>query len=270
MTAPSGKLYPVGARYVAMYEFGADGFLKAPDQSAYEGRQIVGMQAFTLTLPEYQRISHKGDDRILQVDFLPPTEQATAEIQVSEEDLQNLAIMTSTLVRTLGEAKVVGLATDQQGNEPDLGLLMFQQAVSGTGTRVWRSFIIPRARLSPRPSGFNENASQHSFQVAMNVSSAHLWGETFVLGTDGFEEAQIVMLHTQYKPNLVGFLGNGTEDEFLFPTAKPAVATGKIHGVWVDGVKKTLTTDYTVTTTAVTFVAAPANNTKITVLYEYD
>lgn len=270
MAATSGRLYPVGARYVNLYQFGADGYLAATDENAYEGRQIVGMQAFNVTLPEYRRISHQGDDRVLQVDFLPPTEQATAELNVAEEDLANLAIMTSTLVRTLGEAKLLGLATDQQGNEPDLGLLMFQQAVSETGSRVWRSFIIPKARLSPRPSGFNENASTHNIQIAMNVASSHLWGETFVAGTDGYEESQLVMMHTQYKPHLVGFVGDATETVFSFPASKPAVSTGKIHGVWVDGVKQTITTHYTVTTTAVTFLSAPASGANVAVLYEYD
>lgn len=270
MTAPTGQLYPVGARYVALYEYAAGGFLAATDENPYEGSQIVGMQTFNVTLPDYRRISHQGDDRVLQVDFLPPTEQATAEINVSEENLANLAIMTSTLVRTIGEAKLLGLATSEQGNEPDLGLLMYQQAVSGTGTRVWRSFMIPRGRLSPRPSGFNENPSQHNIQVAMNVSSAHLWGETFVQGTDGFEEAQVLIMHTQYKPNICAFIGDNSTTAFSLPTAKPAVSTDKIHGVWVDGVKKTLTTHYTVTTTAITFLTAPADGATIVVLYEFN
>lgn len=275
MAAPSGKEYGVGARYATMFELGSDGYFipaTSDPQDAYEGVQLVGAQTFNVNLPDYRRISHQGDDRVLQVDFLPPTEQATAELNVAEEDLSNLAIMTSVIVRTIGEAKMIGLATDQQGNEPDVGLLLFQQAVDESGSRRWRSYLIPKARLSPRPSGFNENPATHNIQVAMSISSAHIWGTAFSAVDDGFTESQLLIVHTQYKPKLVGFEGDGTTTVFSFPAAFQAQATTKIHGVWVNGVVQVITTDYTATTAAITFEAGsiPASGENIVVFYEYD
>lgn len=273
MAVIDGKSYPVGARHARLYEFNASGYLNAQSVSVpYEGVQIVGAQTFEVTLPEYRRIAHPGDDQVLQTDFLPPTEPATATLNVGEEDLVNLATMTSVSVRTLGESKQMFLATDQQGNEPDLGLLLFQQSLDGSGLRNWRGFQIPRGRLSPRPSGFNENPATHAYQVVMGVSTKTLWGETLTNSLYGATKGQIGLMHTQYKPHVVAWLGDGTEDVFSFHADRPAVSTAKINGVWVNGVLKVLTTDYTVTTTAITFGPSdiPASGAVITCFYEYD
>jgi acetate kinase len=61
------------------------------------------------------------------------------------------------------------------------------------------------------------------------------------------------------------YTGTGSQTAFLNMTHAPA-ATSSI-AVFVDGVYKTPTTDYTVSGTTLNFVSAPANNAKVVVLH---
>lgn len=271
MTDVVSQVFPVGLRHARFYALNANNYPAASSTTVYEGVQIVGGQTFNITNPSYREITHKGDDRILATDFLPPDEKATAELRVAREDLANLAVFTGVTARDLGEARVLPFATDKQGTEPDVGLFLFQQAVDSAGARVWRSFQLPIVRIAPQPKGMDENPAEHLYQVNASVVQKYLWGEALTTVNDGATEMQYAIQHTVNRPHIVAWLGDGVEDVFAFHASRPAASTAKIHGVWVNGVLKVLTTDYTVTTTEITFGVGdvPANNDLITCFYEY-
>jgi hypothetical protein len=262
--------FPVGLRHVRFYALNANSYPNATSTTVYEGTQIVGGQSFAVTNPNYQEISHRGDDRILAVDFLPPTEKATAELRVAREDLANLASFTGVTARDLGEARVLPFATNKQGSEPDVGLLAFQQQVDSAGARTWRSFQMPIVRIAPQPKGMDENPSEHLYQISAQVVNKYLWGEALSNANDGALEMQYAIQHTVSKPHVVAWLGDNIAVDFLFHADRQAVSTAKIHGVWVDGVKKVGGgTDYTEGTDDITFGVAPTSGALITCFYEY-
>ena len=47
MTAPSGTMLPVGARYCAVFALNSDGIIAATSTTPYEGVQAAGVKAFT-------------------------------------------------------------------------------------------------------------------------------------------------------------------------------------------------------------------------------
>ena len=270
MTVVSGKLLPVGLRHVQILQLNAAGYPNATSPTVvYEGVQAVGGKTFTLTIPDSRIISHTGDDRTLAQDILPPLETMTSELRVARNDLDVYAILTNTNVVTVGESKLVGIGTDLLGFEPDLSILMYQQAVDAvSGLRVWRSFLMPKARAVPKPDGMNENASEHVFQVLPKNTTKYLWGLAFALGTEGFTEAQMIEIHTQYRPWIAAWRGNNAALEFNFHADRQAAeitpSTWKIHGVWVDGVPGTPTE----AADGVTFAVAPADLANIVCFYE--
>lgn len=266
MSATSGKQLPIGLRFAAIFALDANGRPAASTTSAYEGLEIRGPKTFSLTPPDPRQISHMGNDRVLAVDILPPTEPTRGELRASVNDFAVHALLTGTQVKTVGEASEIAYNTDKQGSEPQVGLLLYQQSLSvGDGLRHYRAFVIPLAVCIPKPQGMSENPEDVTYVINPTLSNDRLWGDTLVLADDGITEASIFEYMCEGKPKLVAFLADGTEDEFLFPTSAPAKSTAKI-AVFKNGVE--ITAGITKATTKVTFTSAPTLNDNITVFYE--
>jgi hypothetical protein len=268
MTAATGKQLPVGLRSAIIFALTAAGFPAGNDDIIpYEGVAFSGPKAFTLTIPEPRKITHTGGDRPLAVDYLPPTDAASGELRVADYRQDIHAILTGVASGSVGEAVETGHANSKQGFEPQVGLLLYQQSLDlATGARRWRSIIIPKALCIPQPGGFADSPQDVVYKIAPQVVTARLWGDTLVLGTDGYESAQFFEYMTENPPKIISFLGDGAEDEFSFPAGALAKAEAKV-AVFKDGVAITGAA-VTITTAKVTFTAAPALNSNVTIFYE--
>jgi hypothetical protein len=265
MSAVSGKQVPVGLRHATVFALNANGSPAATNTTAYEGLTIKGAQAFDLNIPDPRKITHVGDDRPLQIDYLPPIEGLAGELRAARQDFDVYALLTDTEVVTVGESKFVGIGTDKQGSEPQVGLLLYQQALDENGARHWRSFLIPRATLYARPNGMNESPSVNRYILSPAITTKHLWETAFAEGTEGFVESQVLQGMHKYKPKLVAYVAATATTEFVLPAASPAADTAKMS-IWVDGVSQTA--DITKATDKVQFATAPGNNKRVMVFYE--
>lgn len=266
MPTVSGKQFGVGARYCCLYQLNESGSPAATSETtAYAGSQLVGLKAFDLTIPEPTKITHMGDDRPLQIDYLPPTEAASGEIRVGRDDQEILALVQGISRVVIGESSLIGLATSEMGNEPQVGLLMYQQSLDEAGVRNWRWFLIPRATLYAAPGGFSETAAEHRFTVSPAVVSKHLWETAFSLTTEGFVEAQILSGQSRYRPAIAAWLAATGSTSFALPVDSPAANTTKMV-VWVDGVEQTV--GVTLGTTQIVFQTAPGNLKRVFTFYE--
>jgi hypothetical protein len=261
----AGRQYGVGARRAILFALNASGSPAATDTSPYSGVQIVGIKGFEPTQPDARKITHTGDDSPLQVDFLPPTEAMSGSMDVAEEDQAVLEILTGNKSVTLGEAKVQGLSTSNQGFESQVGLLIFQQSLSSAGARNWRWFLFPKAIVYPHEGGFNDNPAVHKFQVAPAVVSSHLWETAFAAATEGFTRAQGIIGHSHYMPSVVSWLASTSTVTFALPALEPAATITKMV-VWVEGV---MSTSWTCATTQIVTGTAPGNNKRVICFYEH-
>ena len=267
MSATSGKQLSVGLRYAVAFALNSNGTPAASSTSVYEGVQFEGAKAYELTFPESRRITHVGDDRVQAVDYLPPTESVAGKLQTAKNNFTLDALLTGVDVATIGEAKIVARATDQQGFEPQFGLLLYQQSLDAASRlRRWRFHILPIAKAIPQSSGMGDQAAVFDYQIAPTPTNYHLWGTALALNTEGATEAVVIEGMSEGKPNIVAWLGNGTEDEFLFPTSKPAIDVAKV-AVWKNGTL--VSSGLTVATTGITFTVAPSNNDRIVAFYEW-
>jgi len=266
MSNASGQQYAVGLRYAVVFELNTDGRPNATAQTAYEGLEFKGPKAFSLNTPEPRQISHYGWDRVAAVDYLPPTEPVSGEITVSQEDLDLDALLENVTKFNVGEATLLAGASDQQGSEPDVALLLYQQSLDATTKiRNWRFIIIPKARVKALPGGMDENAGENRYTFVAAPSANHLWGAAMVSGTEGAEEAAFFRGQAVYKPKVVAYLGDNSTVLFSFPAAAQAANTDKV-AVFVDGTEQT--SGITVATTGVTFTTAPALDADIVIFYE--
>lgn len=270
MTATSGKQLAVGIRRAVIFELDTNGYPAATGTTAYEGIEVTGPKAFSLTVPEARKISHVGNDRVLALDYLPPTEGVSGELRVASNDMVAKAAVANVNTFAIAEATLMPWATDQQGFEVDTGLLLFQQSLDTTSKlRRWKFYLVPKARVLPAPASMDENAAEDRYSIAPNPSSSHIWGTALATGTEGATEMAMAEGMSEGKPNIVAFKGNNSAVAFLLPTAKPATATTKMK-VWENGVAKTVGGGLaSLTTTTITFSSAPATGAMVVCFYEY-
>jgi hypothetical protein len=253
----------------------ADGYAAATGTTPYIGVQMSGVKVVGLNDPDPQLISHSGDDDVFMQDSLPPTEGITGTITVAKSNDTLDAILTDDKSFAVGEAQLFGEGTSNKGLENDCIVLMYRQARDTDpssayfGQRIWESKIIPKCAIIPKAEGFGEGrGTEKSYTLRPGFSTKHAWGTAFAAATEGFTRAQMLRGVTVFPPFFTAWQGNAALLAFLFNTSFLAQSTGKIHAVWVNGALKVITTDYTVATTGVTFITAPASSADIFCFYE--
>lgn len=218
MSAVSGKLLPVGTRYANVWALNGSGRPLADSPSvSYVGHQAEGAKSLAIQVPEPRKITHSGDDRALAIDFLPALEAGTAELHVAKTDLVLQALLAGTAVSTIGESKGILHATNKQGFEPVVGLMIYQQALDASadasinGLRRWRAIWMPKVKAILQPHGSDDNAADLVYKIAPLIVKAHLWGTAFTEATDGATEAQFSERMYEGVPFLDSFLGAETK-----------------------------------------------------------
>jgi hypothetical protein len=235
---------------------------------AYEGTQIKGSVAFEVTFPEPRKITGLGEDSVTAVAYLPPNESVSAKLNVEADDPALADITTGDKIRTLGDSTLMVAASSNQGFEPNVGMIL-SQACRGltTGGQFWRNYILPSAMVVKQDGGMNAEKSMTVYNIAPNVVSNHLWGETMTDAVEGAVSSQLVKVWSNHPLIQTSFYGNGVDTEFPFPANTPSAASYATSTVvFVDGVKQTA--GYTVTATKVTFTVAPAKGKWIDVYRE--
>ncbi|MBN1261087.1 MAG: hypothetical protein JXB35_10440 [Anaerolineae bacterium] len=263
-----------GFRRVQILLLESDKTLSPPSSggaTATEGYHLSGAKALTLNIPEPEKINHSGDDRVFAADVLPPREAVTAEIRTGKTNLTLDAVLSGVSVATIGEMKLMGRGTDQQGEEPQVCILAYRQALdtdpdSATfGARRWVFALIPSARIVPKGGTMEEGgADENAYAVSPTVVTAYPWGHAFTTADEGCTEAQIMWGISDNIPSIAVWEGDGTTTEFTMPSN--AASTDKMSvfdpstGAEPSGLTKAVG--------ALTFSSAPADGAVIICFYE--
>jgi hypothetical protein len=252
MTA-SGSLFSSGHRFATVFALDPTTGLIAPPtaDTAYYGADVHGSQSFSGNFPEPRKISHTGQDRVLQVDWLPPLEGMDAQIQASVTDYDLIAALTGVKVATVGTSKLIYLLTNHQGQEPSVG----QQALDLTlGIRRWQSYLFPSAKCVFMPASMTDGPSNISFKIVPAISSKTLTGQTLSESTNGAVNAQMGMMMTEGLPSVVAWKAGGAATDYTLGSGRDALnATTAWQVVTLNGA---IITPSAYTTTKIS-VAAP-------------
>lgn len=266
MTAPTEKTLNYGLRYANIFELNSSGTPKAVTVTPYEGLQIVGSTAFELNVPDSRKLTGKGEDGVTQVVYLPPEEAIDGKLNVEAADPTLAALLDGTKVSTVGEISFVGLGTNQQGFEPQVGMMLYQAARGlVTGKVYWHTFFLPSAQVIRKSPGMTADKGVTNYQIAPNRTTKHLWGVSFTNATEGFLSAQMLEGWSNYPYRLTSFVADGTAVDFTFPVDLPAVQTTGIK-VYKNGV--IVSSGLTLAVNKVTFGVAPTLADRIDVLRE--
>jgi hypothetical protein len=235
--------------------------------------RVRGVIGADTTVPEPEVVNVPGDNGS-QGNFLFGSDESpafTIEKSVFDQTFNALAQGTKTLA--VGDI-TLGVLQPNSPNWPDICFILQSDAKRKGGTsdgvRGWAGYIIPVTSVQPlgRDNFATRAAASDRLRVAANPASLLPTGgpinET-AFGTDG---GPIIDFTADNPVTMHRFTGDGTET--VFQLAYTPVSAAKTH-VYVNGTKLAPTTDYTVSTTTreITLTAAPANSTKIVVLYEF-
>ncbi len=273
MASPSGNLYPVGLQHVRIYELSEFGYPKPASTAVYEGVEIVGPKTYDITAAKSRDIVHQGNNRRLSQDKLPSIDVSAATLKTSRLDFEVNALLANIKTATVGEALFSAFATDRQGTEPTVAMLLYQQAKTAeAGVRCYSAYHLPSVAAIIDPASMNENASEFSFNLVPSAASHYIHGPAFTLASEGFTEAEMLWSVTFGLPHIVAWLGNGTAVEFNFHADRPAPSTAKIHSVCTvtgAGVVTDVTSTITKAVDGITFSSAPDSGVSVICFYEY-
>jgi hypothetical protein len=276
MTVPSGIQYPSGFRFGAAYAIDqTTGRLKGTSPTIpYTGERFVGAKAWSLTIPKQRRIFHIDADRVGAADFLPPTETASGQISVSADNMTLDEILTGNKKVTIGNAATIAAQTSNQGFEPFVALLLWQQSINfATRLRTWRSFLIPRSKAVPMDAGAADKEVDGNYDILMTPSTANIFGANITTAIDGAVDAQYFKTMTVGRPMLAAWTGDGYAMDYTLQyntdsvlTAAPTIDVGSLT-VYKNGI--VVSAGLTKITTKFTFAVPPLVTDDICAFWEY-
>lgn len=272
MAAPNKISSGVGFRHAQVLLLDANGIVYTTGTQAYEGLRISGAKALVINDPEPQQIQHMGDDTIFAVDSLPPTESITGELRAGKQSETLDAMLSDVNAVQIGESVLYPIGTDRRGDENQVALLAYRQAVdtdpSSTtyGKRVWQLRLFPRCYVIPRESGFEDTPEDRSYSIRPQFINQYPWGIQLATATENTLRAQGFRGVAEYKPKIVAFVADGTETSFALPVPAANVSKIKTWIVTTQGTGAVNTAD-TIGTTAITFTTAPTTGSLV-VWYE--
>jgi len=239
----------------------------------YYGIKWSGAKVLTINDPTPRVMAHVGDDGVICLQVLPALEPANGELRLDKTNDIVDSIAANINKFTVGEANMLGSITGQRGFENQVGALAYSFAqdtdpdCSQFGSSVWDFRVFPKATVFVRDTGYSQEVNERLYSFTPAYCVQHIWGTSFSVTTEGFTRAQIVRGVSQYKPVLVSYKGDGSTLALPFDSAKPAASADKI-AVWVNGVLKTVTTDYTASVSGVVMKEAPTAGAIVCVFYE--
>lgn len=181
------------------------------------------------------------------------------------------------------EALVQGTAVDESGNiavgvydpanrdSQSMCLMLWRISKSWKsgerGAKKWEGLHVPQCTIKPLGNAW-EQRTFNGYGYSVNASRADRTAWTTINLTEyGTTGASMLPIASDYPFIVWRFTGNNAVTAFTLPYA---LVSGGTSRVTLNGVYQALTTNYTLTGTALNFVAAPGSDVVITVIWEVD
>jgi hypothetical protein len=212
-----------------------------------------------------------GDDEPL-VTFSFASEQLPNGVMASAvRSLDFEALCKSTLVETIGDLRAGSMAAGGEVSRTMMLLLQREAKKyegSTKGPTAWEIIMIPACEINPAGAEW-EQRTFNPYNYSINISKAGtaVYGASYTEALRGTNELALEPIEADNPVMIEGGYGDGAETGFTLAYTPVAASAAKVH-VWLDNVKQTYTTHYTVTGTGLNFVSAPGDGVHIGVLYE--
>lgn len=244
------------------------------------GGRLLGVNTADVSIPDSRIVNATGDDGVIGQFRFAPAEFPSFTISGSVFD-QNLdSLAQGTIRHALGDTTWSGL----QPANPDFNqfaLLLTSQALSqdsgSVGSAGFMTIMIPKATLQPLGVGGLSNAevAENRYSVSVTSSDIYPFGLAFSDVNNGSTSFSYLYAQTENRLTFHTFIGDGATNSFTLDQTAFSDTDGDKCQIWVDGVAQTITTDFTLSTTAgVTTVtwdvgSVPTAGQVCVAMYEY-
>lgn len=265
-----------GARYLFYGAIDSAGYLignttTAPTAGNQDGsrmNRIAGLRSLPSQAGEAEVFQPDGDDGVLTSFIYNANSLPSGQIGVGVRNQAFTALCGNTKKRTIGGMTFTTRQAD--ATPPDLVILAMRQAQDfPTPTQKWEG-VLMMCQMTDLGSDFAQRANvEYAFSYNAKKTNILPWGES-VDGTNwGTSTAPLFDFQSTHPVVLYRFTGDNSETTFNFDLDIQGV-----EAVFVNGTLQTLTTQYTVDTTAgsgsITFEAGhiPGSAAKIVALVQ--
>jgi hypothetical protein len=266
-----------GFRYIFYGVVNSDGFVIGNTASgatagAAAGEPMLrleGADTAPVGIPEDERTPVSGDDSP-QVEFKwDAADLPSGIITTSTRNLDFEALAQGTLVESFADLNVGVL--QPSGGEDAVMCLLFQRRAktwdpANRGNKAWEILVAPRSEVTPLGGNWAQRThNPYNYAVTLSKSDKNMWGASFTEAVNLTTSAPLIPIFSDNPIFQDNYQGDGATTDFTLTHAP--VSNAKTV-VLENGVVQTITTDYTLTGTALAFVAAPASGVRVNVVYE--
>lgn len=231
-TPPSGIATGLDIWKVKFYPLSSDGTIAVPGYptpatTPYEGLELPKPKTLAPNLGNPRTIAVTAQGRVQTTFILPPIDPKTIECHLAYIDMDVFAELSAVKVRTIAGAQMMAAGTNKQGFEIQ-GMLLVQQLVGhdDDDIDVYVGYVIPRVKASITWMAFNENPIDVTVTMSVGRSKKHaILGSALTENSDGATEGAMFPFVSFGPRNIVAWMADGSEDEFLLPTDAQASDT---------------------------------------------
>jgi hypothetical protein len=233
--------------------------------------RLRGARTIPVNIPEPEVVVASGDDQPMVSFEFDPDALANGMLEVAQRNDVFESVVQGTKVNTPGATGTMRIGALDPADRADVRvcLLLMRRSKSWTpgeqGSIKKQHLFLPACNIKPLGNAYEQRVF-NGYGYAVNLSrSDNLW--TTVNDTEhGTTSMSIAPIEADYPVMIQRWTGDASQLAF---TLALAFQTGGDHHVYVNKVKQTVTTNYTIAGTALTFVAAPASNAVITAVWEF-
>lgn len=256
----------------AGYPYGTAGSI-ANGGDAGMGR-LIGTQNINLPLQPPRQVPISGDDGPIAMYFFAPETLPSGDLVLANIDLNLWAKSQGINVYADGDWDVtIGQPDNPTFNQLNLiTTAQAKSAMSGSvGNAGWMTTFYPRVQIVPIgvQSQSNAAASNFSHQLIANRFDRLPWGSTLSVANQGTTGgAQYGPFYSENRVALHTHVSDASDVAFTL-TYTPAAATAAKIKVYRNGTLLTITTDWSVSGSTITLVAAGSAGDVVVCRYEY-
>lgn len=267
-----------GFRVIHVGQADTDGYFVGGYTAAAAGadvgsgmERVFGAQTLDLSTPEPARVTAMGDDGPMATEDFSAEDLPADVLALAARSLAFDAFVGGKKVETIDGLDMVVAQPQGNATPPAIVLVLSRRARNQSGGRQWETRIVPSASVTPLGGAFEQRSfTPYRYSISTTITDRTPWGKLLSATDNGATAGPILEVEADNPVMIHAFLGNGTEADVILDYTPIATKVA----VYVEGVKQTLTTDYTVNTgtKTVTFEAGsiPAASERAVVLYEYD
>lgn len=231
--------------------------------------RLDGARTLPVNIPEPDIVVVSGDDEPMVTFEFDPESLPSGIFEMAQRNNTFEALVQGTLVETVGDLEI-SVEDPKDRSSQTMCYLLSRRAKSwltgSKGVKKWESVFIPRATTKPLFATVEQRTfTPYQYGIYLSRSDRSGWS-TININNLGTTAAPLMVIDSDNPlMPLARYTGNNAQQNFTLPYAP--VSGAKTY-VYVNDVLQTVTTDYTVSSKTLAFVAAPASSAVIVVLAE--